>query len=725
MLNKNEYPLLSRYISDKDLPHYSIEELQNLAEDLRKFIIKTLSDTGGHLASNLGVVELTIALLCEYNFLQDRIIFDVGHQAYPYKILTDRLESFSKLRQNQGISGFPKTCESPYDYFNTGHASTSISAILGFFRAERLLSENDAKSKSYIALIGDGSLTGGLAFEALNNISPDDDILIIFNDNQMSIDKNIGNLSSHFAKIRLNSRYLRTKKNIKKYLLRFPVIGSFITDKIVEYKRQLRRKIGERACYFDNLGLRYYGPVNGHDIEELRQHLAAVKQLKGPRVLHVCTCKGRGYVQAENKPQNYHGVSPNFVSQDELNSALSASIVSEVSAKLADSFNPAEIQLDSRPASSLNSYSSYTECFGQEIIKLMYKNSNIFAITAAMPSGTGLLDFASLFPQNFCDVGIAEAHALTFAAGIAAAPYNKKKQGRISLVPVVAVYSTFLQRAVDQLIHDICLQNLHVVLALDRAGVVGADGETHQGLYDIVFLQSLPNLQAFSPSSYQDLAFVLDYAVNKCEGAVSLRYPRGASSYEKSLALAKSGGYLQNIIKIPAAYDLYELALSNIKEPDLNSDDKQYPKTLIICEGLAFSEALRGVVEYFDSCLSLTTDFNKLSTFIDFSHSYRHLKIDILSLIKIKPLNYMYLKNLLINYDNIITLEHGVKAGGLGEHLISALTDILGNKKIKILACENPIIEQNTVDGSRRSAAIDYKAVQESLVDFYLNIIST
>jgi 1-deoxy-D-xylulose-5-phosphate synthase len=462
-------------------------ELKQLADEVRELIIQTVSQNGGHLGSSLGVVELTIALLIVFQFRRDKIVFDVGHQSYAWKILTGRSEQFRTLRKLGGLAGFPKRSESPYDFFNTGHSSTSISAALGLRRAMSRL----GKAGHVIALIGDGALTGGMAFEALNDAGQSgEDLLVIVNDNQMSIGRNVGGLSRHLENLRISPRYIRIKTRLDALLLKIPLLGRPLYNILKFFKMITRMMVQHTGVFFEQLGFRYYGPVDGHDLPSLVHHLKVIQELKGPVLLHVMTQKGKGYRYAEESPDLYHGVAP-FVIENGVGGS----------------------HISGAPKPSPTSFSA---AFGARLTRLAHRDARICAISAAMTAGTGLADFAEQFPARFFDVGIAEQHAVTLAAGLAAG----------GMRPVVALYSTFLQRAFDQLLHDICLQNLPVVLAIDRAGIVGEDGETHQGIYDLGLLLPLPGIEIFCPPDYASLADALDYAV-AAAGPVAIRYPRG------------------------------------------------------------------------------------------------------------------------------------------------------------------------------------------------------
>lgn len=469
----------------RDISAMTIEQKKQLAVRLRNYIIKYTAKNGGHLSSNLGVVELTIALLSTYDFPTDSVIFDVGHQCYSWKILTGRSEGFKKLRQEGGISGFPKITESEYDSFNTGHSSTSMSAACGLVRARKLRRE----SGKVVVIIGDGALSGGMAYEAMNDICQcGDDVVIILNDNQMSIDHVVGGFAKHLEHLRLAPGYLSLKSRWQTRLQRVPLIGNLMVKGAESLKRTGRRIIHNyhgTSSMFEQLGFRYYGPVDGHDICQLERYLRSARSMKGPVLIHTITQKGRGYSYAEQKPSEYHGVVP-----------------FEIEAGL-NGYPDTESQV------------SWSEIFGQTITKLGKNNPDICAISAAMTSGTGLLEFEAQFPDRFFDVGIAEQHALTLAAGLA-------KGG---MKPFVALYSTFLQRGLDQLLHDICLQNLPVTIVVDRAGAVGGDGETHQGIYDLSLTMPFPNLEVFAPATANDLRSLLQMALER-NNPVLIRYPK-------------------------------------------------------------------------------------------------------------------------------------------------------------------------------------------------------
>ena len=471
--------LLDNINTPEDIKHLNIDELNILSGELREYILNSVSKTGGHLASNLGVVELTVALHRVFNTPQDKIVWDVGHQTYIHKILTGRKNEMSSLRQYKGLSGFPKRNESMYDVFDTGHSSTSLSAAIGMARARDLKKEN----YEVVAVIGDGAMTGGMAFEALNDAGRSNTkLLIILNDNEMSISKNVGGLSRYLSKIRTTKGYLSTKKDVEK-LLNKTFVGGKIKSLLKRAKDGIKQ-IVVPGMLFEELGFTYMGPVDGHNMQEIIESMEIAKNFDGPLLMHVITKKGKGYKFAEEKPNEFHGVS---------------------------AFN---IETGKSLKESSQSYSNY---FGAKMCEIAEKNENIVAITAAMTDGTGLTDFAKKFPKRLFDAGIAEQHAVTMAAGFAAN----------GIIPVVALYSSFLQRAYDQVIHDVAIQNLHVIFAVDRAGLVGNDGETHQGVFDEGFLSQIPNMTVLSPADYREFGNMLEFCVN-FNGPVVIRYPRGS-----------------------------------------------------------------------------------------------------------------------------------------------------------------------------------------------------
>ncbi len=462
-----------------DLKNLTREQLEKAASEIRAYMIKTVADNGGHLAASLGVVELTLALHSTYSSPADRIIWDVGHQSYPHKLITGRWEQFTTLRQIDGLCGFPKPSESEHDPFLTGHSSTSISAALGLALAR----DHNGDDYRVIAVIGDGALTGGMSFEALNHAGHiKANMMVILNDNEMSISSNVGSLSAYLGRIRSDPKYSRLKDDFENFVRRIPSIGNKALDYAERIKGGLKYLIVP-GMIFEELGFTYFGPIDGHNIDAIKNTLKQADQMKGPVMVHVVTEKGKGYHYAEKSPEVFHGIGPFDLNNGLLKKKKSA---------------------------------SYTEIFGQTLVRLGRENPKIAAITAAMTSGTGLGSFAREFPERFYDVGIAEQHAVTMSGALAAG----------GMQPVVAIYSTFMQRAYDQILHDVCMQNLPVVFAVDRAGVVGEDGETHQGLFDLSFLRSIPNMSIMAPANENELQHMLYTALNYAEGPAALRYPR-------------------------------------------------------------------------------------------------------------------------------------------------------------------------------------------------------
>ena len=556
--------------SPDDLKKLRVSELETLADEIRGILLGTVSKTGGHLASNLGVVELTIALHYVFDAPEDKIIWDVGHQTYVHKILTGRREEFKTLRQINGLSGFPKGSESCYDAFDTGHSSTSISAALGMAAARDI---KGGKNK-VIAVIGDGSMTGGLAYEALNNAGRSSrDIIVILNDNQMSIDRNVGALSRHLNDIRLAPAYLEVKEGVHRFLDKVPFIGKNI-DRAIEITKDKIKYMLIPGIMFEELGFTYIGDINGHDTKHMIDILSKAKEMKGPLLLHVYTTKGKGYRFSEKRPCEYHGVS---------------------------SFDIGTGKPVNRPKSK-----TYSDVFGETISLAAQKDSRIVAVSAAMAAGTGLEGFSKRYPERFFDVGIAEQHAVTFSAGLA-------KEG---LTPVFAVYSSFLQRAYDQIIHDVAMQNLHVVFAVDRAGIVGADGETHQGVFDLSFMSHIPNMTVMAPASKEELCSMLEAAF-AMDSPVAVRYPRGAA-YSRKCA--------------PVAYGKGEVVL-------------QGEKAVVFSIGVMLESAL-------SACLMLKDE---------------GIEVSLVNARFMKPLDEGLIKSQMLGKKHVFTVEDNVAKGGFGE----------------------------------------------------------
>lgn len=611
--------ILNKVKLPKDLKNLSVKELETLCDEIRKEIIKTVSQNGGHLASNLGVVELTVALHRVFDCPKDKLVFDVGHQCYAHKILTGRLNKLSTIRKENGISGFPRRNESEYDTFSTGHSSTSISAAFGLLRANNIL-DNDSK---VIALIGDGALSGGLAYEGLNNAGAfKKNFIVILNDNKMSISRNVGAIARYLAAMRTRKTYLKIKGFISYILEHVPLIGPFIKKFILRSKSALK-KLLYKGTLFENMGFLYYGPIDGHDMKKLINVLTIAKNIDRPILVHVNTIKGKGYKFAEKKPNIYHGIS-NF---------------------------------NIETGDSKTSADSFSSVFGNKICDLAKEDKKICAITAAMKIGTGLSSFAKNYKNRFFDVGIAEEHAVTFAGGLALG----------GMIPFFVVYSTFLQRSYDQIIHDAALQNLKIILAIDRAGIVGEDGETHQGIFDVPFLNSIPNVSIFSPSYFDELENVIDRVVYEENGVCAIRYPRGKELYRPS-----------DFISSCDAYDVYG---------DINSD------IAIITYGRIFSNA----------CLAKEE--------LEISG----LKVCIIKLNQIKPLKEDVI-TLSLKFKKIFFFEEGSLNGGLGEHFSYRLSKRDFKGRYKLIAIDNKFVLQSSVDSILKSLSLDKDGIVNTIL---------
>ena len=568
--------ILDNIKNPEDIKKLNSEQLAKLAMEIRKFLLDSISRTGGHLASNLGIVELTLAIHHVFDSPMDKIIWDVGHQSYVHKLLTGRREGFENLRQFGGMSGFPKRRESLHDPFETGHSSTSLSAAMGLASARDLNNDN----YQVVSIIGDGSLTAGMAYEALNHIGHEQKkMLVILNDNNMAISKNTGALSKHLNKIRTAQRYTKTKAGIKNTTSKMPFIGKCLTQKLDKAKDTVKYMLVP-GTIFEEMGLKYIGPVDGHNLEELIDVLNRVRNFEKPVLLHVVTKKGKGYAFSENHPEKFHGIGP--------------------------------FDLNTGKAKAAPNGLSYSKVFSSSLAELAGKNESIVAITAAMPDGTGLSLFGLAHPDRYFDVGIAEQHAVTFAAGLASS--GKR--------PFVAMYSSFLQRAYDQLIHDVCLQNLPVVFCIDRAGLVGADGETHHGSFDLSFLLPIPNLTIWSPKDGYELKRMLSRTL-ELEGPVAIRYPRGACN-----EINRDGTRIEMPETIRRGNDC-----------------------LIIAEGTATISAIE--------CAKILDK--------------RNIDCGILNLRQIKPINEKAILTAVGNYKTIITLENGSVNSGMGTQINSIL----------------------------------------------------
>ena len=621
--------ILDKINKSSDLQKLNKQELYQLADEVRELIINTTSNNGGHLASSLGVVELTIAILLALDLPKDKVIWDVGHQSYAYKILTDRKDRFHTLRLHNGISGFPKIKESIYDSFDTGHSSTSISAGMGFAYARNLNKEDF----TIVSVIGDGSLTGGIAFEALNNLNKlNSNFIIILNDNEMSISESSGGIKHALMGLRTSYKYIKLKEISKKFLHKIPG-GKLLEKLIIRINYALKQIFVSKGMIFEDMDIIYLGPIDGHNIELVKNTILKAKKLDSPCVIHVKTVKGKGYKYAEQNPTFYHGVSAYDIDTGELKNK--------------------------------SNKETWTKVFSNKIIKKAETNNDIVAITAAMADGTGLVDFGKKYLDRFFDVGICEQHAVTFAAGLAV---NKK-------IPIVCVYSTFLQRAFDQIIHDVCLENLHVVFIVDRAGIVGNDGETHQGVFDISFLKLMPNMTIMSPKNKYELEQMIDFAIDKVSGPVAIRYPRGEASddfneYVHDIEYAKSE-------LIENGEDIVFYALGNMLKYAKDVKEKLKQKSL--------NPALINA---------------RFANPID------------------KDFLYQYLKDKKF----FVTFEEGVKYGSLGESLCSYINENFDGIKTDIIALPNVFIEQGNRDELLKDLNLDIDTVAKKIVDRYEQI---
>ena len=620
--------MLENINSPEDLKKLSILEEQKLAEEIRKYILEIVSKNGGHLASNLGVVELTLALHKIFDFKKDKIIWDVGHQAYVHKILTGRREELKTLRKLNGIAGFPKTSESPYDFFNTGHSSTSISSALGIARARDLKDEN----YSVLAVIGDGALTGGMALEALNDVGySKTKMTIILNDNEMSISHNIGGLNMFLSKLRTKKMYTRTNIIIKKRINKIPIIGKAIVKIVQKIKRSIKQLIIPKM-FFEDIGFTYLGPVDGHNLEELQSILTLSKQIDNPVLIHVLTKKGKGYEIAEKNPDKFHATGPFNIETGE---------------------------------SQNKKGKDYSKVFGDKLIKLARKNKKIVAITASMKDGTGLTEFSKEFPNRFFDIGIAEQHALGLAAGMAIE----------GMVPFVPIYSSFYQRGYDQVIHDIALQNLPVIMCIDRAGIVGADGETHQGTLDMAFFRLVPNLTILAPKDFQELEDMLEFAV-ELKKPVVIRYPRGGED----------------------------------KEPFEKHQKIEEGKAEIIKEG---------------KDISILTIGKTVARGIKIAKKLQNINIDaeVMNVRFLKPLDVETLKNSIEKTKNVITIEDGTIINGLGTSIKELIVDNhMEDVEVKAYAYPDKFIQHGSVDELEKIYGLDEDSIIEDIQKHMLQL---
>ncbi len=615
--------VLEKISSPEDLRTLSHEELKTVADELRTLIIETVAVNGGHLASNLGIIELTLALHHAFNSPVDRIVWDVGHQSYAHKILTGRKERFSTLRTEKGISGFPKIAESPHDAFGTGHSSTSISAALGLLEAR----DKNHRHFKVIAVIGDGALSGGIAFEGLNNAGHSKkDLIVILNDNEMSISPNVGALSAYMNRILTDERYRRFKKETIHFLEGIPKLGGSVA-KIAQKAEETLKGMILPGMLFEEMGFDYIGPIDGHNTELLIETLNRIKSSTSPTLVHVITKKGKGYEFSEKDPCVFHGVGPFEV---ETGSPLSSGSV------------------------------TYSAAFGACLAELAEADSRVIAISAAMKEGTGLDCFAERFPDRFYDVGIAEQHAVTFAAGLAAG----------GLRPVVAIYSTFLQRAYDQIIHDVCLQNLPVVFAIDRAGLVGEDGPTHHGVFDISFLRHIPNLTCLAPRNTGELRLMLAWAVNHA-GPVAIRYPRGRAPQSGIPASAISPGCAE---LLRDGHDMVIMAIGN-------------PANAALKAAARLEEA--------------------------------GIHAAVINVRFIKPLDRDIILSMAARIPRIITVEENALQGGFGSAVMECLNEAkMFHIAVKRIGIPDSFIEQGSMNSLRAACGIDEEGIYQAALAF-------
>lgn len=612
------YKILNEIKGPENLEDKPVKDLKRLSVEIRDFLLKSISKTGGHLASNLGVVELTIALHYVFNSPKDKLIWDVGHQCYTHKVLTGRQDDFENLRQLNGISGFIKKNESGHDIFQAGHTSTSISSAIGMAKAR----DCDGESYDIIPIIGDGAMTGGMAFEAINYLGQSKEkIIVVLNDNGMSIDKNVGAISKSLSNLRTSKTYSTVKNDTKLILDKIPKFGKNINSTVSKLKNSFKYMVLPNML-FEELGFTYLGPVDGHNIESLINILNKAKETEGPIIVHTITKKGKGYLPAEKNPEKFHGVG--------------------------------KFSLNGEKTKKVSGV-KYSNIFGEKICELAEKNKDIYAITAAMPSGTGLNSFKKNFPKRYIDVGIAEQNATTIAAGLANA--GKK--------PFFAVYSTFLQRAYDQILHDICIQKLPVVICIDRAGLVGFDGETHHGVFDISFLSAMPNLMILAPKDGYELKKMLNFASNYDKGPIAIRYPRGFSSeINESRNLITS----------------YEI----LREGD----------TVAI---MAVGKMVNRAIDVADKLIE------------------NNISVKLINSRVIKPINFEKMMTDLKEIDYIVTIEDNMLIGGFG----SMISQRLCNKfKILNLGFEDKFIEHGDTEELFKINNLDVKSIYNKIIDF-------
>lgn len=615
--------LLDRIEKENDIKQIAKEDYDALAQEIREFLIEKISETGGHLGSNLGAVELTMALHLALTLPEDKIIWDVGHQSYTHKLLTGRRDGFATLRKYHGMSGFPKRKESECDCFDTGHSSTSVSAGLGMVKARDLRGEKN----TIVSVIGDGSLTGGMAYEALNNASQlETNYIIVLNDNNMSISENVGGISTYLNNVRTATGYLDLKEGVYKALK-----GTSRGESVIAKIRRLKNGVKQLVIpgmFFEEMGITYLGPVDGHDVNALIRVIGEAKRVKGAVLVHVVTEKGKGYVPAQRHPARFHGAEP--------------------------------FEIESGLPKNPRNTSNYTDVFSTVMCKLGQREENVVAITAAMPDGTGLKRFRNMYPDRFFDVGIAEEHAVTFAAGLAAG----------GMRPVVAIYSSFLQRAYDQILHDVCLQNLPVVFAIDRAGLVGADGETHQGIFDLSYLSSIPGMTVMAPKNKWELSDMMKFAVH-FDGPIAVRYPRGEayaglSEYRAPVVYGESEWI----------YEESEVAL------------------LAVGSMVKTAEQVRDRLKAAGHACSLVN--------VRF----------------VKPADEKMIRKAAAGHRLIVTMEENVASGGYGERVRACLADAESGARLYTVTLPDAYVEHGNTELLKRELSLDADSIYEKIEEY-------
>lgn len=620
--------ILDKIKEPNDIKQISGGEMEQLAQEIRDFLVKKISVTGGHLGSNLGAVELTMALHLVSNLPEDKIVWDVGHQSYTHKLLTGRRDGFDALRKYGGMSGFPKRKESPCDCFDTGHSSTSISAGLGLVKARDIKGEN----YGVYAVIGDGALTGGMAYEALNNASRlETNYVIVLNDNNMSIAENVGGVSKYLRSIRTAEAYKDFKISLENTLLKIPKYGDAVVDTLKRYKSGIKQLVIP-GMFFEDMGITYLGPVDGHDIAALTKMFKEARKINKCVLVHVITKKGKGFLPAERHPARFHGAEPFDIE-------TGLPLVNRVK-------------------------SNYTDVFSTVMTKLGAREEKVVAVTAAMPDGTGLKRFANMYPERFFDVGIAEEHAVTFAAGLAAG----------GLRPIVAVYSSFLQRAYDQILHDVCIQNLPVVFAVDRAGLVGSDGETHQGIFDLSFLSSIPNMTIMAPKNKWELSDMMKFAV-KFESPIAIRYPRGE------------------------AYD----GLKEYREP------------------IVFGRS-EVIYEEADIALVAVGSMVKTAEVVRKDLKDRGYSCSLVNARFVKPIDEAAIKLLSQDHRLIVTLEENVQSGGFGERIRDCVDNCSLSSRVLIVSLPDDYIEHGNVELLKKEVGIDAETIVKRIITEYIGL---